>query len=94
MASVIRPLILTVALVALVTGSGCNTIASTLGFTPPVHKLIEPAEQFRNAAINPAPLPRELEKASLPPFVVEPGDFKVWVGQNSADGLEADFAVK
>ncbi len=27
-------------------------------------------------------------------FVVEPGDFKVWVGQNSADGLEADFTVK
>jgi beta-glucosidase len=27
-------------------------------------------------------------------FVVEPGDFKVWVGQNSAEGLEADFTVK
>lgn len=27
-------------------------------------------------------------------FVVEPGDFKIWVGQNSADGLEADFTVK
>lgn len=27
-------------------------------------------------------------------FVVEPGDFKVWVGQSSADGLEADFSVK
>lgn len=27
-------------------------------------------------------------------FVVEPGDFKVWVGQDSASGLEADFSVK
>ncbi|MEP6901342.1 MAG: glycoside hydrolase family 3 N-terminal domain-containing protein [Actinomycetota bacterium] len=27
-------------------------------------------------------------------FVVEPGDFKVWVGQNSTDGLEANFTVK
>ena len=27
-------------------------------------------------------------------FMVEPGDFKVWVGQSSADGLEADFTVK
>jgi beta-glucosidase len=27
-------------------------------------------------------------------FTVEPGDFKVWVGQNSASGLEADFTVK
>lgn len=27
-------------------------------------------------------------------FVVEPGDFKVWVGQNSASGLEADFTVR
>jgi len=27
-------------------------------------------------------------------FVVEPGDFKVWVGQDSADGLEDGFSVK
>lgn len=27
-------------------------------------------------------------------FVVEPGDFKVWVGQSSADGLESSFTVK
>jgi beta-glucosidase len=27
-------------------------------------------------------------------FTVEPGDFKVWVGQNSASGLEADFTVR
>jgi len=27
-------------------------------------------------------------------FVVEPGDFKVWVGQSSVDGLEGSFTVK
>lgn len=27
-------------------------------------------------------------------FVVEPGDFKVWVGQSSVDGLEGDFTVR
>ena len=27
-------------------------------------------------------------------FVVEPGDFKVWVGQNSISGLEGDFTVR
>ena len=68
-----RFMILVVAVV-LGSGIGCNTVASTLGFTPPVHKLIKPAEEFRNAAANPAPLPRELEKAALPAFVVEPGD--------------------
>ncbi len=69
-----RVLMIAGAATLLGSGLGCNTIASTLGFTPPVHKLIEPAEEFRNAATNPAPLPRELEKASLAAFVVEPGD--------------------
>ncbi len=55
-------------------GTGCSTIASTLGFTPPVHKLIKPAEEFRQANVNPAALPRELDKASLPAYIVEPGD--------------------
>lgn len=26
-------------------------------------------------------------------YVVEPGDFKLWVGTNSAEGLSADFVV-
>lgn len=66
------------ALAALLTSTafsgGCNTIASTLGFSPPVHELIEPAAQFRMAAVNPAPLPKELSKVSLAAYVVEPGD--------------------
>jgi len=59
---------------ALCSGLGCSTIASTFGFTPPVHKLIPPAEQMRQAAVNPAALPKELDKVSLPAYVVEPGD--------------------
>jgi len=26
-------------------------------------------------------------------FVVEPGEFKVWVGPNSAEGLESGFEI-
>ncbi len=53
---------------------GCNTIASTLGFAPPVHKLIPAAEQFRQQNVTPAALPRELDKAPLAAYVVEAGD--------------------
>ncbi len=63
-----------VLLASSVTGMGCNTIASTLGFTPPVHKLTASAEQMRLAAVNPAPLPKELDKAVLAAYVIEPGD--------------------
>lgn len=61
-------------LVVLPAGVGCSTIASTLGFSPPVHKLSPTAEEFRVAAVNPAPLPRELNKSVLPAYVLEPGD--------------------
>ena len=61
-------------LVGVAGGSGCNTLASTLGFTPPVHKLTPAAEQFRDLAVNPAPIAKELDKVSLAAYVVEPGD--------------------
>jgi protein involved in polysaccharide export with SLBB domain len=35
---------------------------------------LDAAKDLRAAATEPAPLPRELEKALLPPYVVEPGD--------------------
>jgi len=54
--------------------SGCSTVASTLGFTPPVHKLIPPAQEFRDAAGDSPAASRELEKVSLAAYVVEPGD--------------------
>jgi len=63
-----------VASLPLAAGIGCNTIASTLGFTPPVHKLIKPAEEMRNTVATPAALPKELDKVSLAAYVVEPGD--------------------
>ena len=68
-----RLALLAVGLVA-ISGTGCSTVASTFGFSPPVHKLIPPAEQMRMAAVDPAPGPKELDKASLAPYVVEPGD--------------------
>ena len=63
-----------VALLAATLSGGCNTIASTLGFTPPVHKLTARAAEFRDRAVTPAAMPKELDKAPLPAFVVEPGD--------------------
>jgi len=74
MSALTRLMILTPFLSVLLAGTGCSTIAATLGFTPPVHKLIEPAENFRQANVNPAALPKELDKASLPAYIVEPGD--------------------
>ncbi len=53
---------------------GCSTIASTLGFSPPIHKLTAPAEAFRVANASPAPLPKELAKSVLPAYIIEPGD--------------------
>ena len=69
-----RSLILAIVLFALCAGTGCTTVASTLGFTPPVHKLIDPAKEFREAAVHPEAQPKELEKASLAAYIVEPGD--------------------
>ena len=74
MSALTRLMILSPFLCALLAGTGCSTVAATLGFTPPVHKLIEPAENFRQANANPAAIPKELDKASLPAYIVEPGD--------------------
>jgi protein involved in polysaccharide export with SLBB domain len=57
------------ALCAVLPSLGC----STLGITPPAHKLTDTAEAFRQTA-GVAPLPRELNKSLLPSYVVEPGD--------------------
>ena len=56
-------------LFAVLPSVGC----STLGITPPAHKLTDTAEAFRQTA-GVAPLPRELNKSLLPSYVVEPGD--------------------
>jgi len=55
-------------------GTGCTTVASTFGITPPTHKLSATASRLRTEAESPAPLPRELEKSLHPTHLLEPGD--------------------
>lgn len=52
---------------------GCSTIGEQLGFTVPAHVLLPQAEQFRDTTLAP-PIARELHKAPLLAFTVEPGD--------------------
>src|SRR5207253_9098 len=69
MRSFLLPLILLVS-------AGCTSTpgSSPLGVLQQNHRLLDAAKDLRAAATEPAPLPRELEKALLPPYVVEPGD--------------------
>ena len=55
-------------------GVGCSTIASTLGFSPPIHKLTDQAEAIRASNCLPAPQPTELNKQVLAAYTLEPGD--------------------
>lgn len=58
---------------ALLAGTGCSTVGSTLGVSPPQYPLLDEAKAFRT--IYPAPDgPRELAKSLQPTYVVEPGD--------------------
>src|SRR5262245_32802291 len=61
--------------VVLVFLAGCSATPGG-GFTlfPEGHRLTESAKEVRSAFTEPAPLPRELDKRVLPPYVVEPGD--------------------
>lgn len=53
--------------------TGCS-IGQALGVSTPRYKLIPEAEQFRNGAVPPPALPRELAKVPLAEYIVEPGD--------------------
>jgi polysaccharide biosynthesis/export protein len=53
--------------------SGCS-VGQALGVSTPRYKLIPEAEQFRNGAVPPPVLPRELAKVPLAEYLVEPGD--------------------
>ena len=53
--------------------AGCS-VGQALGVATPRYKLIPDAEQFRNAAVPPPALPRELAKVPLADYIVEPGD--------------------
>lgn len=74
MPSLRRGLLSAAFLAPVLSGLGCNAIASTLGFSPPIHKLSPAAEQFRMANAAAAPIPKELTKSVLPAYILEPGD--------------------
>lgn len=55
--------------------AGCSVRpGSSVTLFPEGHRLLDSAKEMRLAAPEPAPLPRELNKTVLPPYVVEPGD--------------------
>jgi protein involved in polysaccharide export with SLBB domain len=53
--------------------TGCS-VGQAFGLSSPRYKLITEAEQFRNGAVPPPALNRELAKAPMAEYVVEPGD--------------------
>jgi polysaccharide biosynthesis/export protein len=70
-----RALLFTAA-ASLISSSGCSSFGFGKGFSlfPSGSRLTEEAESFRLANLGNVQLPRELEKRSLPTYVVEPGD--------------------
>jgi protein involved in polysaccharide export with SLBB domain len=55
--------------------TGCSlTPGKSLTLFPEGHLLLDSAQEMRQAAPAPLPLPRELDKHLLPAYVVEPGD--------------------
>jgi protein involved in polysaccharide export with SLBB domain len=54
--------------------AGCSVSGNGLTLFPEGHKLLDSARSVRQTASEPLPLPRELDKRVLPPYVVEPGD--------------------
>ena len=69
-----RAIYLLGALTVAFSGVGCSTIASTFGFSPPVHKLSDSAEAIRTSQPQAAQLPTELNKQVLAAYNLEPGD--------------------
>lgn len=58
--------------------SGCGTApGGGLALFPDTHKLLTVTKQIRNAAPQPAPVPRELQKTVVPAYIIEPGDVLV-----------------
>jgi polysaccharide export outer membrane protein len=55
--------------------AGCSmSPSSKFTLFPSSNRLIDSAKEMRELVAQPAPLPRELEKQTLPLYVVEPGD--------------------
>lgn len=61
--SAVAPIVLT----------GCS-VGDAFGLSAPRYKLLPEAEQFRNGAVPPPALPRELAKSPMAEYIVEPGD--------------------
>jgi protein involved in polysaccharide export with SLBB domain len=59
---------------AILLASCSMTPGNRLTLFPEGHRLIDQAKDMRQAAPEPLPLPRELDKRVLPAYVVEPGD--------------------
>ncbi len=53
--------------------TGCS-VGDAFGLSTPRYKLLPQAEEFRNGAVPPPPLARELAKTPMAEYVVEPGD--------------------
>jgi protein involved in polysaccharide export with SLBB domain len=53
--------------------TGCS-VGSAFGLSAPRYKLLPEAERFRDGAVPPPALPRELAKTPLAEYIVEPGD--------------------
>jgi protein involved in polysaccharide export with SLBB domain len=62
--------------------TGCSVSGNGLTLFPETHKLLDSARAVRQTATEPLPLPRELDKRVLPPYVVEPGDSLLVVPTN------------
>jgi protein involved in polysaccharide export with SLBB domain len=54
--------------------TGCSVSGNGLIFFPEGHKLLDATKAVRQTTAEPLPLPRELDKRVLPPYIVEPGD--------------------
>ncbi|HKB39359.1 MAG TPA: SLBB domain-containing protein [Gemmataceae bacterium] len=55
--------------------TGCTARPGSLfGLTQEGQRLLPATKELRQAVPEPAPLPRELDKALAPPYIVEPGD--------------------
>jgi protein involved in polysaccharide export with SLBB domain len=70
----VRSAVRLLAVVCAVLAGGCSSLADPFGLNTGGHDLIKSAKEARAAAPVAAPLPRELDKRLLPPYVVEPGD--------------------
>src|SRR5262245_37605059 len=54
--------------------AGCSSPGNPLGLFPEGQRLLPVTKEMRQAAPEPLPLPRELDKQLAPDYIIEPGD--------------------